>query len=577
MANRTTAKASVHHCKRRLLRLAMVLPLLCCFGSRAVRSWTATRRSPGRRPFATPLPFQSGGGALCAFSPPCARETPVHRLPEVRRVFCISDLHVDHPSNMEWLQAWSKGRARSDGNNNDERTDDEKAAAAAGPRTTDLLVVAGDISHDPGKIEEALLLLRNHTEHVVFVPGNHEAWLSSSDELKAYDEHQTEGAEKDAGNPCCGETQTQPKPARYSSIEKLEDIERLCRRLGVFTTGDCVCVGGGALESEDGKLLPAEELWILPMDGWYDGSLSFVDPNPSSGSNGNGTSSSNHHYDLVSDFGRWPWVDFLRCRWPGLESVGENDENEPPPPPLLRKIPRGLVGHFVKRNQGTIDAFKRATTERESFKRGSKPPPTKSAFASVLTVSHFLPNRLCLPDWKDLSSADFDFDSWLDHGAGGLSAKFALVAGSDKLDQQIRSIPLPQYNDDENSEDDSDANDPSSSPRRIHVFGHSHRPKDFVYGGIRYVHNPLGKPRERELHMVDPEAAPKLVWEAIPSEGEGEGEGSGFSSKRAPQGCHTASSTTTIIRYWEEKGGGLEMLRKRMEGSKRRRRKGPKN
>ena len=149
-----------------------------------------------------------------------------------------------------------------------------------------------------------------------------------------------------------------------------------------------------------------------------------------------------------------------------------------------------------------------------------------------MTVSHFLPNWQTLPDWNDLESPVFR-NEWFNHGAPGMSAKFAKVAGTQLLDQQIRQllhVPTPS---------------PSPSSRKhIHIFGHSHRPKDFLFQGIRYIHNPLGKPRERQLYMVSPQVDFQLLWDTT-TRGE-------------------IPAATTILRYWEQYGGGIEALERRL-------------
>lgn len=105
-----------------------------------------------------------------------------------RRVFAISDLHVDYETNWAWLERIS-------------------ASGYAG----DALLVAGDISHNLDRLERALALLCERFGMVFFVPGNHDLWLRK-------------GAEKD-------------------SLEKLEQILARCRALGVRTSPEKV--GGG--------------------------------------------------------------------------------------------------------------------------------------------------------------------------------------------------------------------------------------------------------------------------------------------------------------------------------------------
>jgi predicted phosphodiesterase len=389
-------------------------------------------------------------------------ETVVH-LPHINRVLCLSDLHTDHVDNLSWLA------------NRTSRGDLSES---------DLIVVAGDISHDLERMEESFQLLLQTGASVLFVAGNHEAWLSSK-ELKAADEVNA-NVKKDSPP----SSSSSSSSSSVSSLKKLERIYRHCREMGVLT--GCTVVGG---TSE--RPFP---LWILPLDGWYDGSLAI-----------------DGCEDLIKDFPKWPWVDFIRCRWP----FPQTDDRS------LKKIPSGLVDFFVDQNKVVVDKF------RDAFAATSESDPylSRNSQVGIMTVSHFLPNGQCLPDWKDVKSSQFLREEWLNHGGGGVSAKFALVAGTTALDQQIRSLPFV---------------DPKTN-RHIHVFGHSHRPKDFVLNDIRYVHNPLGKPRERDIYMVNPEVDFQLLWDTNKGEIEGE----------------------TVIRYWEEKGGGVEMLKVRMKNSKR--------
>ncbi|KAL3945064.1 MAG: hypothetical protein SGBAC_000855 [Bacillariaceae sp.] len=365
----------------------------------------------------------------------------VDHLTTIDRVLCISDLHVDHDDNMEWLA---------------NHTLNEESEGIT-LQQTDLVVVAGDISHDIDRIEQALGYLQRQGSSILFVPGNHEAWLHSS--------------ELETGDSC----------------EKLERINEMCQDMGVHTNPVLV---GNTEERPNG-------LWVAPLESWYDGTLSV-----------------DNLEDLCDDFGRWPWVDFIRCRWKNFPPMGGRN----------KRIPNGLTEYFLERNQAVW----------ESMEDAMKSPDSQYSCPNIMTVSHFLPNQQCLPDWVDVDSSEFDREEWLGHGGGGVSAKFAKVAGTRLLDEQIRNHNLAPIQ------------------RQLHVFGHSHRPKDFEKDQIRYIHNPLGKPRERDILMVSPKVDFQPAWDTRSGEIWGE----------------------TIIRYWDEKGGGVDALRERMQNSKRKTRYG---
>lgn len=139
----------------------------------------------------------------------------------------------------------------------------------------------------------------------------------------------------------------------------------------------------------------------------------------------------------------------------------------------------------------------------------------------VLSLSHFVPCRQALPDWMDPHAHAFD-PAWLNHAAAGKAVKFSRVAGSAALDRQLRALT---------------ADAPPREPPmpHVHVFGHSHRPKDFALGGVRYVHHPVAYEEERR-HKRVPMPCMKLLWDAsgpVPSE----------------QG--------QVLRYWEQFGGSV--------------------
>jgi predicted phosphodiesterase len=387
-----------------------------------------------------------------------------HQLDNIQRVFCLSDLHTDHVDNMKWLR---------------------DRMAGGGLSERDLLIVAGDISHEYATLAESIAILKDTSGcQVFFIVGNHEAWLTKQD-----------------------------KARQKSSLQKLDRVYETCRQLGVLT--------------EPVYLTGKHPLWILPLECWYDGSLSFNE-------------------DLCHDFNKWPWVDFARCDWPidRFPRAPKESRNS--------KIPVGLVDYFLKRNRSYLRKLDLKQQHLQQTDSGTANPDVQSQPAGIMTVSHFLPNQQCLPDWADLDSPEFSIDEWLDHGAAGTSAKFAKVAGSALLDEQIRSI-FVQPNENVNTNANT-AQGPQQSQqsqqRQIHIFGHSHRPKDFEFQGIRYIHNPLGKPRERQLHMVAPKVDFQLVWNTETT-GEVPGE--------------------TVLRYWDEKGGGKEALWERMQAVRPRR------
>lgn len=412
---------------------------------------------------------------LTAPASPAASESgssspALHRLEDIRRVYCLSDLHTDHVLNLEWLRE----RMNCSATTGNSAADDDPAPLGS----DDLLVVAGDISHDTETFVETIQVLKQTGCHVMFVPGNHEAWLTK------------EEREGDAS-------------VRLDSIRKLELVCDICRECGVIVD-PCLI--------DDGM----NPLVILPIHSWYDGSLSFSE-------------------SLCKGFEYWPWVDFIRCQWP---SQFADDDTES----INSRIPKGLVEYYMQSNEPQIELVRDILSN----------DPT----CSMMTISHFLPNVQTLPDWKDANAIEFDKDNWLDHGGAEISAKFAKVAGSSLIDQQIRAIRRSL-----DSVSPTALDNRGGSSKHIHVFGHSHRPKDFVFDGIRYVHNPLGKPRERQLHLISPSVDFQLLWECCGGGPERDGE---TRSKSSGSGGGEVQGET-IYRYWDEKGGGKEKLWERME------------
>lgn len=70
------------------------------------------------------------------------------------KVFAISDVHVDHEANAEWVEALSAHEFQDD-----------------------ILVLAGDVSDDLRLLRQCLTALSRRFRKVLFVPGNHDLWV----------------------------------------------------------------------------------------------------------------------------------------------------------------------------------------------------------------------------------------------------------------------------------------------------------------------------------------------------------------------------------------------------------------
>ncbi len=123
------------------------------------------------------------------------------------RVLAISDLHVDYEENARWLSNLSRQDYRDD-----------------------VLILAGDVSDSVAAMEWSFAALALRFAKVVFVPGNHDLWLSRH-------------------------------PEHATSFDKLERIRVLARQYDV------------AMEPYH-----AGAVSVVPLFGWYD--YSFGVPTP---------------------------------------------------------------------------------------------------------------------------------------------------------------------------------------------------------------------------------------------------------------------------------------------------------
>lgn len=197
------------------------------------------------------------------------------------RLRCISDVHVDEPENRRWVEGLPE-------------------------RQEDILLVAGDISHELELVRAALRGFKRKYAEVFCVPGNHDLWLA----------------------------QKEPGGIR-DSLDKLHAFLALCADEGVHTQPRCVGMGA------DGR----GGICVVPLLSW-------------------------HHqgFDTEPDITCWEGIpsaeqcmtDYRRGRWPAplrqnddsvARAIDElNDRNEGLPAEAAAKgLPIVSFSHFLPR------------------------------------------------------------------------------------------------------------------------------------------------------------------------------------------------------------------------------------
>lgn len=117
------------------------------------------------------------------------------------RVFAISDVHTDFKENLHLLAGLPTRSYRDDA-----------------------LMLAGDVSDNLTVLRSTFAILLERFRYVFFVPGNHELWIR--------------------------------KGEYKHSLEKFQDVLRLCESLGVRTAPECVGRG-------------PDRVCIVPLFSWY--------------------------------------------------------------------------------------------------------------------------------------------------------------------------------------------------------------------------------------------------------------------------------------------------------------------
>jgi predicted phosphodiesterase len=116
------------------------------------------------------------------------------------RVFALSDIHVDYAENMTWIEQLSRSDYRNDA-----------------------LILAGDVTHQLRRLEQALVTLRERFAMLLYVPGNHELWCRND--------------------------------GYQNSVNKFHDIIELCAALDVATQPRYIAGTSG--------------VWLVPLFSWY--------------------------------------------------------------------------------------------------------------------------------------------------------------------------------------------------------------------------------------------------------------------------------------------------------------------
>lgn len=154
----------------------------------------------------------------------CAPAFDLRYLGAAMRIFAVSDIHTDHKQNLLWVRQLLG------------QCDDSGAQKYS--RLTDVIIVAGDVTHKLDLFRETFELFVSVFAHVFWCPGNHDLYLTRDDRK------------------------------REDSLAKLERLFALCAQIGVHTRpARLVC------ESSAGVLQDAAGVWIVPVLSWHHSSF----------------------------------------------------------------------------------------------------------------------------------------------------------------------------------------------------------------------------------------------------------------------------------------------------------------
>ena len=166
------------------------------------------------------LPRPRRATGLAESSPSSLTSPPPAFEPSSWRVYAVSDLHADMPTNMRWVESLPSFPPRS------------------------ALIVAGDVATANAVTKKALLSLKKKFEEVFWCFGNHELWLPA--------------APNDATNDGYPD----------DSLGKLMSLIDLCRECGV-RVGPTTLPGTPGTSSGTEASAAKSDVVVVPVLGWY--------------------------------------------------------------------------------------------------------------------------------------------------------------------------------------------------------------------------------------------------------------------------------------------------------------------
>eukprot|EP00466_Bigelowiella_natans_P001406 jgi/Bigna1/77664/fgenesh1_pg.49_\ len=428
---------------------------------------------------------------------------PTKPAPPFMRVFAISDIHVDFKKNADFLK-----RIVSHGQ-------------LHGEYIEDALIVAGDVSHEIKHISWALGEFASVFKYVFYCVGNHELWVT-----------------------------TEEKKKNLNSMHKFEAVMKAAEKVGAITS------------RKDIVTKHNNNVSIIPLQSWYDGSL-FFDAGPEHSSSSNEETNAEREKG-AEELAKKLYLDrvtnhFLkmneRCIEPrtgggGGGGVGGDDHESAhssitkvatstspsSTKAQLKDAKRGEtveeevgrvggndggkpggsrskagVAHTTAKHRDELDIAelkKYAATEKqplgdESFKDDRS--DNEQTKGTIITFSHFLPRKVVIL----LTAARFSSNKESDE-EGELILNFEIA----KLVRRNTTWNFSRIAGCSRLDEQLRRANHRQKPVRsqIHVYGHSHRNVNKCIEGVSYVGAMMGYPRERQNGTCSCSGL-KLIWD----------------------------------------------------------------